>query len=66
MVEGPLTLQLAQGVVAQLRGVRVVQHMAPLLLIGCDVLRGGRATGWNYAGTVCPVVQGKVEARISF
>ena len=50
----------------ELKGIRVVEHASPLFLLGADIMRGGRAVGWNFAGiratTVGPAqVQGSLE-----
>ena len=49
-MESPFTVTLADGVHMELKGIRVVEHQAPLLLLGADVMRGGRISGWNLAG----------------
>ena len=50
IVTTPLRLTLAKGVEFTLTGVRVVDHGAPLFLLGADVLRAGRVGGWSLAG----------------
>jgi hypothetical protein len=51
VVEGVAELQLAPGVVYLTHGLKLIDHPHPLLLVGSDVLSGGRGPGqWNYAG----------------
>ena len=50
MVAEPVHLTIAPGVDARLENIRVVERAAPLLLIGADVLRGGRPGEWYFAG----------------
>ena len=45
VVESPFTVILADGVHMELKGICVVEHQAPLLLLGADVMRGGRISG---------------------
>ena len=42
MVAEPVHLTIAPGVDARLENICMVEHAAPLLLIGTDVFRGGR------------------------
>ena len=49
-IEGRFCVQLAAGVSWDLQGIRVVEHGCPLFLLGADVMRGGRVTGWNFSG----------------
>ena len=50
MVAEPVHLTIASGVDARLENIRAIEHAAPLLLIGTDVLRGRRPGEWNFAG----------------
>ena len=51
LIKGPVKLQLAEGVVYEVPLIRVIKHAVPLLLLGSDVLKGGRPEGeWNWAG----------------
>lgn len=50
MVAEPVHLTIAQGVDARLKIICVVEHAAPLVLIGDDVLRGGRLGEGNFVG----------------
>ena len=46
-VIGPITLRFNKEVTIELRELKVIAHNEPLLLIGADVLCGGRS-GWSY------------------
>ena len=48
--------------------MRVIKHPQPFLLLGADVLRGGRsAEQWNFEGmTVRTLAPGKVAAVLAF
>ena len=50
MVAEPVHLTIAPGVDARLENICVVEHAAPLLLIGTDVLRGGHLGELIFAG----------------
>ena len=43
-------MQVADGVFVSLKHVRVVEQIAPMLLIGADLLCGGKVGDWNFAG----------------
>ena len=46
-------VKFAEGVEFELRGLRVVHHPHSMLLVGCDVLRGGRPAGQaNFEGII--------------
>ena len=50
-VAQPVTLNFGEGVSYCIAGLRLIEHAHPLLLIGHDVLCGGRpAHEWSYAG----------------
>ena len=67
IIDGPLNVTLAEGVVATLTGVRVVEHQSPLLLLGSDLLREGRPDEWNFAGIrQVTVGAGLVEGTLEF
>ena len=58
---------MAEGVTATLTGVRVVEHQSPLLLLGSDLLRGGRPGEWNFAGIRQTTMgAGMVEGSLEF
>jgi hypothetical protein len=46
----------------------VIDHPHPFLLLGADVLSGGRKLGqWNFSGIkVTTLAEGKVEAELTF
>ena len=46
-VVGPVVLRFGKEVQLELRELKLIHHSEPLLLIGADVLCGGRA-GWTY------------------
>ena len=46
-VVGPVVLCFGKEVQLKLRELKLIHHAEPLLLIGADVLCGGRA-GWTY------------------
>ena len=51
VVEGEVRMQLAPGVTYAIQGLKLIQHPHPLILIGSDILSGGRVQGsWNYTG----------------
>lgn len=67
-VDGPVRVTLGPGVQFDLVGLRVIDHPHPMLLLGADILRGGRPAGeWNFAAlrarTLAP---GNVEGWLVF
>ena len=46
-VVGPVVLHFGKDVWVELREMKLIHHAKPLLLIGADVLCGGRV-GWTY------------------
>ena len=42
VVDGPAVLQLGVGVAFQVHGLKLIDHPHPLMLIGSDLLSGGR------------------------
>ena len=67
VIESPFTVILADGVHMELKGIRVVEHQAPLLLLGADVMRGGRISGWNFAGIrTVTTAPGEVKGTLEF
>ena len=42
IVEGDTVLQLGTGIFARVTSLRVIEHPHPFLLLGADVIRGGR------------------------
>ena len=41
-IAGPVVMRFGKDVVLELREVKLIHHVEPLLLIGADVLCGGR------------------------
>jgi hypothetical protein len=51
IIDAEVRLQLAPGVVYSIQGLKLIEHPHPLLLIGSDILSGGRVQGQcNYTG----------------
>ena len=48
----PVRFDFGDGVAFHVENMRVLKHPAPLLLIGSDLLRGGRSKGCNFDGLV--------------
>ena len=55
-------------VVLTLRFIKVIEHGEPVLILGSDILRGGRPlAAWNFSGfRVLTKEVGKVEGTICF
>ena len=68
VIEDPFVLRLGEKVVFTIHGMKVLEHPHPLVLIGADVLRGGRGpTGWNYDGMALTThAPGKVSGVLKF
>lgn len=68
IVEGDTDIQLGAGICARVKNLRVIDHPHPFLLLGADVLSGGRQVGeWNFSGIVVETLgEGKVEAMLMF
>lgn len=67
VIDGHTVLELGDGLRAAVSNMRVIAHPQPFILLGDDVLSGGRTTGWNFTGLqVRTVGPGKVEASMSF
>ena len=50
-VEAPCELRLSDKVRFSVRGMRIISHPFPMMLLGADILKGGRKPpGWNYVG----------------
>lgn len=45
VVEGEVRLQLGPGVIYAIQGLKLISHPHPLILVGSDVLSGGRVAG---------------------
>ena len=67
IVKGPVLFNLGKGVAFTVENLRVLNHPVPLLLLGADLLRGGRSAGVNFDGisqkTVGP---GHVVGKLCF
>ena len=51
VVRGPVVIKFSEAVEFEVTNLRVLSHPAPLLLIGSDLLRGGRdKSAWNFNG----------------
>lgn len=49
LIRGPIAIQFDDQVTITLQWLKVVNHGEPLLLLGADCLRGGRAPSqWNF------------------
>jgi hypothetical protein len=48
---GDTDLQISRDIRTRIRNLRVIDHPYPFLLLGADVLSGGRKLGqWNFSG----------------
>jgi hypothetical protein len=61
-------LQLHDNVWAGVTNMRVIEHPKPFILLGADVLSGGKGDGaWNFAGLqVRTLGAGSVVGSLSF
>ena len=51
VVSGDTDVQIGQDIRTRIRNLRVIEHPHPFLLLGADVLSGGRGPGqWNFGG----------------
>ncbi len=50
IIKGPVLLDLGDGIAFTVENMRVLSHPVPLLLLGADLMRGGRSTGINFDG----------------
>ncbi len=68
VVAGDTLLYLNERVLAKVNNLRVIQHPHPFMLLGSDVLRGGRPLNtWNFAALrVKTVGLNHVEASLEF
>mgnify|MGYP003552320619 FL=1 len=68
IVEGDTDLQISRDIWTRVRNLRVIDHPHPFLLLGADVLSGGRKSGqWNFSGImVNTLAEGHVEAELTF
>ena len=68
IVEGDTDLQISRDIRTRVRNLRVIDHPHPFLLLGADVLSGGRKSGqWNFSGIkVKTLAEGHLEAELTF
>ncbi len=68
VVDQPVELALAGGVRFAIDGLKLIHHPYPLILVGSDVLSGGRPRGEvNFAGTrLSTDEKGVVQGHICF
>ncbi len=68
VVDQPVELVLADGVRFAIEGLKLIHHPYPLILVGSDVLSGGRPLGQvNYAGVrLSTDDKGMVQGYICF
>lgn len=68
VVDGETTLQLSEKVLCVVKNLRVIHHPHHFVLLGSDVLRGGRpADQWNFEGLeVKTVGLNQVRACLKF
>lgn len=61
-------LSLANGVKFGITGLKIIDHPSPLLLIGSDVLSGGRPVdSWNFTGIkLATSMDGVVTGNLCF
>jgi gag-polyprotein putative aspartyl protease len=51
VVEGVTTVRIGESLEAKVENMRVINHPHPFLLLGADVLSGGRdSSSWNFTG----------------
>ena len=68
IVEGSTTLKNSDRVEAKVHNMRVISHPHPFVLLGADVLSGGRdPSTWNFTGMrVHTTEAGRVKALLTF
>ncbi len=68
IVPGDTELRLNNKVIARVRNMRIIKHPHPFMLLGADVLRGGRPfDSWNFAGIdVDTLGLNEVDAHLKF
>ena len=68
IIEGTTVLQLGPGIFAAVRNMRVIEHPHPFLLLGADVISGGKENiHWNFTGLkVKTICEGQVEGFLLF
>lgn len=68
IVDGIATIKFAPGVAFAVKGLKLINHPHPLLLVGGDLVAGGRGDGaHNFTGILIDTDEaGKVAGAISF
>ena len=68
LVQGPVDLRFKEDITLSLRFIKVVEHGEPVLILGSDLLRGGRPlSSWNFECVGCHTREvGKVEGFLKF
>ena len=68
LVRGPVDLRFKEDITLSLRFIKVVEHGEPVLILGSDLLRGGRPlSSWNFECVGCHTREvGKVEGFLRF
>lgn len=68
VVKGSTTLKISDRVEAKVHNMRVISHPHPFVLLGADVLSGGRdPSTWNFTGMRVHTTQaGRVRALLTF
>lgn len=68
IVEGSTTLRIGSCLAARVENMRVINHPHPFVLLGADVLSGGRdSSSWNFTGMRVRTEQvGQVRAELTF
>lgn len=68
LVRGPIDIHFSRSVTLTLRFLKIVEHGEPLLLLGADVLRGGRPKHqWNFKSVGAHTLDvGKCQGFLTF
>ena len=54
LVRGPVDLRFKEDITLSLHFIKVVEHREPVLILGSDLLRGGRPlSSWNFECIGC-------------
>ena len=68
IIEGSTTLKIGDRLAARVENMRVIKHPHPFVLLGADVLSGGRnSSSWNFTGMRVQTTDiGQVKAHLTF
>lgn len=68
VVDGDTILHVGDKLFAKVSNMRVINHPQPFMLLGADVLSGGRPSStWNFTGLkVDTLGTGQVQAHLTF